>query len=186
VYGFQYKNQFLGLMHDVSSCPFDFVRSGLLPFVFLFVHCSGSISRARVWVAGIFLYFGVPVMRALPVRSLNRFACSCWSRSQSCTRSGPRPGGSHAPVSDFVSRLSPAAAPSSLALVLVDVSQSVAGDHILARPGFDSTATGLGSIFYANSRPVIRCLFSALRSHHSGQVKVFIFIFLLHFSFFFA
>jgi hypothetical protein len=112
-------------------------------------------SRARVWVAGIFPCYGVPVVHGSP----NRFACSCLSRSQPCTRSGPRPRGSHVPVSDFVSRLGPAAAPSSLTLVLVDVSWSLAGDHVLVRPGLDSAATGLGSIFYAGSCPVIHCLF---------------------------
>jgi hypothetical protein len=52
----------------------------------------------------------------------------------------PQPHGPRVPVSDFVSHLSPAAAPSSLALVLVDVSLSHAGDHILARLGLDSAA----------------------------------------------
>jgi hypothetical protein len=136
------------ILLDLGCCPRYFCL------------CAALVrSRARVWIAGIFLYFGVPVVHALPVRSPNRFICSCFSHSQPCTRSGPRPGGSCVPVSDFVSRLGPVAAPSSLALALVDVCRSLAGDHILARPGLDSAAAGLGSIFYADSRPVICCLF---------------------------
>jgi hypothetical protein len=70
------------------------------------------------------------------------------------------------------------AALSSLALALVDVSRSLAGDHVLARPGLDSATAGLGSIFYADSCLFIHCLFSALRSRHSGPGRIFYF----HFS----